>query len=63
MCTTYLENFGSSSAIKGIRFSHTTVTTMVDEEAMVYRLGWLVALLIATFAMFLTAVAGLVIDL
>ncbi|KAH0538087.1 hypothetical protein FGG08_005299 [Glutinoglossum americanum] len=50
-------------ALKATRFLHTTATITVNEEVMVCHWGWLIALLIATFAMFLAAVAKLVIDL
>jgi hypothetical protein len=53
----------SSLALNATRFSYTTATNTVTEEVMVCHWGWLVALLIATFAMFLAAVAKLIIDL
>jgi hypothetical protein len=45
------------------QFLNTTATITVNEVVMVCHWGWLIALLIATFAMFLAAVAKLVIDL
>jgi hypothetical protein len=53
----------SSLSVQETQFSNNTATVTLDEEIMVCNWGWLVALVVATLAMFLAAVVGMAVDL